>query len=64
MKFVPIIDAGVAVRPEQGYVAYDEGIRDEVFLKLNEKVFVGKVWSNEAAFPDFFSPKTEPWWHK
>lgn len=26
--------------------------------------FIGKVWPNEAHFPDFFNPKTTPWWHK
>jgi alpha-glucosidase (family GH31 glycosyl hydrolase) len=28
MKFVPIIDAGIAVRPNQGYDAYDSGMQD------------------------------------
>lgn len=21
------------------------------------------MWPNEAAYPDFFNPKTTPWWH-
>jgi alpha-glucosidase (family GH31 glycosyl hydrolase) len=63
-RFVPIIDAGVAIRPGSNYAAYDEGIKDDVFLKINNEVFIGKVWPNDAAFPDFFNPKTAPWWQK
>lgn len=44
------------------YPAYDDGLKDDVFLKIKNEVFIGKVWPNEAAFPDFFNPKTTPWW--
>lgn len=63
-KFVPIVDAGVAYRPDQNYPAYEEGIQDDVFLKIGDEPFIGKVWPNEAVFPDFTSAKTTPWWHK
>ncbi len=62
-KFVPIIDAGVAIRPGKNYKAYDEGIEKNVFLKIkDDQVFVGHVWPNEAAYPDFFNPNTTKWW--
>ena len=32
VKFVPIIDAGIAMRP--GYDAYDKGLVQNVFLKM------------------------------
>lgn len=48
-----------------GYQAYEDGITENVFLKIkNDEVFIGKVWPNEAAFPDFYHPNTTAWWHK
>jgi len=58
MKFVPIIDAGISQRPGQNYSAYDEGIKQDIFLKLsNNQLAGGKVWPNEAVYPDFLNPK-------
>jgi len=62
MKFVPIIDAGVAYRPNSDYKAFNDGMNQDVFLKLNGQVFVGKVWPNEAAYPDYEHPNTASWW--
>jgi alpha-glucosidase (family GH31 glycosyl hydrolase) len=62
MKFVPIIDAGVSYRPGSNYKAFNDGMNQDVFLKQNGQVFVGKVWPNEAAFPDFTHPNTQGWW--
>ena len=66
-RYVPILDIGVAMRPGQDYSAYDDGIKDDVFIKINGQnglePFIGKVWPNEAHYPDFFNPKTTPWWH-
>ena len=62
MRFVPIIDAGVSYRPNQGYQAFDDGMKDDVFMKVDGQVLVGKVWPNEASYPDWFNPKAAPWW--
>lgn len=63
-KFIPIVDAGVAYRPNSNYYAFDEGMDKDVFLKTSDgEVFVGKVWPNEAAFPDFSKQNTTDWWH-
>ena len=35
VKFVPIIDAGISMRPGGNYSAYDKGIAKNVFLKMN-----------------------------
>lgn len=35
--FVPIMDAGVAVRENQGYRALDNGLKDSVFIKQANK---------------------------
>lgn len=63
MKFVPIIDAGIAVRPGQNYEAYDLAESQGLFIKIgNNESFIGHVWPNEASYPDFFNPKTVSWW--
>lgn len=44
MRFVPIIDAGIASRPnekEDPYKAYNDGIAKDVFMKINGEVFIG-----------------------
>ena len=62
VKFVPIVDFGIAIRPGS-YGVYDSGHAQGVFLQINNgEEFIGRVWPNEAAFPDFFNPKTAPWW--
>jgi|LauGreDrversion4_2_1035121.scaffolds.fasta_scaffold85771_2 alpha-glucosidase (family GH31 glycosyl hydrolase) len=64
MKWVPILDAGTAARPlqKENYPEYLEGEKDGVFLKINGETFIGQVWPNDAAFPDFFEPKGIKWW--
>ena len=62
MKFVPVLDAGISYRPNQGYQAYEKGVKDDVFMKLNGNIFVGRACSNEVVYPDFFSPNAEDWW--
>lgn len=63
MKFVPIIDAGIAWRPGQNYSAYDEGIKQNIFLKLkNNALAGGKVWPNEAVYPDFLHANASQYW--
>lgn len=38
---------------------------EDIFIKDQEgKVLVGQVWAVDAAFPDFFNPKTSGWWSK
>ena len=37
IKFVPIIDAGIAMRPWGGYSVYDLGIAKNVFMKANSE---------------------------
>lgn len=31
-------------------------------MKLNGNVYVGKVWPNEATYPDFFHPSADDYW--
>ena len=59
---MPILDAGISYRPNANYSAYDEGVKADIFLKVQDEVFIGKVWPNEAVFPDFFHNNTQHWW--
>ena len=64
LKFVPIVDASIAVR--QNYSTYQRGEQQNVFFKSaadGGKTYIGKGWANEVAFPDFFAPNTTKWWH-
>ena len=64
MRYVPILDAGTSARPlpQDNYTAYINGQKAGVFLKLNGETFIGQVWPNDAAFPDFFNPTAIKWW--
>lgn len=62
MHYVPIIDAGISARSKGEYETYDSGIENDIFVKLNKEVLVGKVWPKDAAYPDFMNPKTPAWW--
>jgi len=70
MHWIPIMDAGVAVRnnPQQDgkeYVAFKDGVAEEIFIKDQAgDVMLGQVWPVDAAFPDYFNSKTQDWWSK
>ena len=56
-----IIDPGIKVDPN--YWVYKEGLAANAFVRMPDgKIFVGKVWPGESAFPDFTSPKVRDWW--
>jgi alpha-glucosidase len=62
VKFVPIVDAAIAWRP--GYSTFDQGAAMNVYLTMpgSSVPFEGRVWPNEAVFPDFYHPNTSIWW--
>lgn len=58
---VVICDPGIKV--EDGYKAYEEGIRDDVFIKYPDGTnYKGQVWPGWCHFPDFTNPKARKWW--
>jgi alpha-glucosidase (family GH31 glycosyl hydrolase) len=77
-KYVPIVDAGVAIVRDGSYPVFDEGLKKDVFIKSgNEErtkgkdpidgmkgVLYGKVWPGYAAFPDFTKTAAHDWWLK
>jgi len=65
MHYIPIIDAGIAARPNEGYKAFDAGMKYDTFIKaskdLNEP-FIGAVWPDEAVYTDFFNQNGDKFW--
>jgi alpha-glucosidase len=60
-KMVVIIDPGI--KQEEGYFAYDEGLKNDEFVKYPDgKLFTGKVWPGICAFPDFTKRDARTWW--
>lgn len=58
---VTIIDPGIKI--EQGYKAYEEGVKQNLFAKYPDgKLYVGHVWPGRCHFPDFVKPATRKWW--
>ncbi len=64
MRYVPLIDAGTSARPLpiDNYTQYQDGLQKDVFLKIQGETFIGQVWPNDAAFPDFLDPVAIKWW--
>lgn len=65
MTFVPIMDAGIAVRSEP-YFALDQGNSMGIFIKqaYSDNPLTAGVWCGNAYFPDFYHPNAEQYWHQ
>lgn len=61
-KFIPIVDAGVAMTD---YFGYNEGLKRNVFISSpnHPGPFIGKVWPGLAVFVDWFNPNATQYWH-
>ncbi len=63
IKLVAIVDPGVKV--ESGYCGYEDGIQEDVFLKLPDGTpAVGVVWPGATHHPDFSNARVRSWWAK
>lgn len=61
IKLVAIVDPGVKI--EAGYVGYDDGIAQDVFLKLPDGTPAeGVVWPGATHHPDFSNTRVRAWW--
>lgn len=62
-KTTVIVDPGIKV--EQGYGAYERGLKDDIFIKYPDGAnYTGEVWPGWCHFPDFTSEKGRSWWRK
>lgn len=60
IHLVPIIDA--AVKIEEGYDVYEEGIKNGYFCKdENGENFEAGVWPGKTCFPDFLNSRARCW---
>ena len=63
MRTVLITDLHIKKDPDHGYVPYDSGIKQDVFVKNPDgSVYVGKVWPGDSVFPDFTLSRVRDWW--
>jgi alpha-glucosidase len=60
-EIVLMCDPGIKVEP--GYLAYEDGIKQDVFIKYPDgSPYTGQVWPGWCHFPDFTNPDTRTWW--
>ncbi len=56
-----IVDPGV--KEEAGYRVYEDGMKNNIFLKDSNGIWKGKVWAEgKTVFPDFYKNETRQWW--
>lgn len=58
-----ITDLHIKKNPGHGYLPYDSGIKNDVFVKNPDgSIYVGVVWPGESVFPDFTLRRVRGWW--
>ncbi len=65
MGFEVVVICDPGIKMKEGYHAFDEGIKEDVFLKYPDGSFYeGEVWPGWCHFPDFTNEQTRLWWQK
>ena len=63
MRTILITDLHIKKDPAHGYVPYDSGTKQDVFVKNPAgSVYVGNVWPGDSVFPDFTLSRVRDWW--
>ncbi len=61
--FEVILMCDPGIKAEQGYDAYEDGLKKDVFVKYPDgQNYTGQVWPGWCHFPDFTKPSTREWW--
>ncbi|PHH62097.1 hypothetical protein CDD81_7590 [Ophiocordyceps australis] len=61
-RYVAVVNPGV---PFHSYPPFHHGIEDQVFLRRpNGSLWVGRSWTGNSVFPDWFSEKIQPYYNK
>jgi len=64
LHWVPIIDAGIALRTWANYTAYENGTEMNAFIMTEEgEQLVGQVWPVDAVFVDWTHENATKYWH-
>jgi alpha-glucosidase len=65
MGFHVVVMCDPGIKVETGYKAYEDGVKNEVFIKYPDGTFyTGQVWPGWCHFPDFTNPATREWWQE
>jgi len=60
-KIVTIVDPGIKLDPK--YSVYRSGLAGDHFAtRADGKPYIGKVWPDDSAYPDFLRNETRAWW--
>ena len=63
LGFEAVVMCDPGIKVEQGYKTYDDGVRNDVFIKYPDGTnYSGQVWPGWCHFPDFTSVKARAWW--
>lgn len=63
MGFHVVVMCDPGIKVEEGYKAYEDGIKHDVFIKYPDGTFyTGQVWPGWCHFPDFTNPQARRWW--
>jgi alpha-glucosidase len=58
-----ITDLHIKKDPNHGYVPYDSGMKNDIFVKNPDgSVYVGTVWPGDSVFADFTLTRARDWW--
>ena len=60
VHYVPLIDAGISV---DSVDIYKKGNDKNVYMKLNGKNYLGRVWPGHTSFVDFLHPNASSYWN-
>ena len=65
LGFEAVVMCDPGIKVEEGYKTYDEGIRNDVFIKYPDGTnYSGQVWPGWCHFPDFTNAKARAWWQE
>lgn len=63
MGFQIVIMCDPGIKIEEGYRAYEDGLKQDAFIKYPDgSPYSGQVWPGWCHFPDFTKPETRQWW--
>ncbi|WP_231572053.1 glycoside hydrolase family 31 protein [Pontibacillus halophilus] len=63
MNFHKITINDPAIKKEEGYEFYEEGVENDYYAKNPDgSNFVGEVWPGDSVFPDFSREEVREWW--